>query len=99
MMGMDFLSFLWLLIISVVVSVILHYGLRYYVIPGHWSFCSKIVVGWVGAWLGSPVVGHWFEPLRWQEVYFIPAIIGSLALIVLAVDLGKMRQGGGGGMR
>jgi hypothetical protein len=51
MIGMDFVSFLTLLIISVVVSGILHYGLNYYVTPGHWSFCSKIVVGWIGAWL------------------------------------------------
>jgi hypothetical protein len=41
MIGMGFISFLILLIISVVVSAILHYGLKYYVTPGFWSFCSK----------------------------------------------------------
>jgi len=41
-----------------VVSGILHYGLNYYVTPGFWSFCSKVAVGWVGAWIGSPVIGH-----------------------------------------
>jgi uncharacterized membrane protein YeaQ/YmgE (transglycosylase-associated protein family) len=60
MIGMDFISFLVLLIISVVISGILHYGLQFYVNPGMDSFCSKIVVGWVGAWLGSPVLGHWW---------------------------------------
>ena len=59
MIGMDFISFLILLVISVVVSGILHYGLNYYVTPGFWSFCSKVAVGWVGAWIGSPVIGHW----------------------------------------
>ena len=34
MIGMDFISFLILLVISVVVSGILHYGLKYYVTPG-----------------------------------------------------------------
>ena len=59
MIGMDFISFLILLVISVVVSGILHYGLNYYVTSGFWSFCSKVAVGWVGAWIGSPVIGHW----------------------------------------
>jgi uncharacterized membrane protein YeaQ/YmgE (transglycosylase-associated protein family) len=90
MIGMDFGSYVLLLVIAVVVSAILHYGLDYYVTPGPWSFCSKIVVGWVGAWLGSPVVGHWFPGLRYHEVYIIPAILGSLSLLILAVDVGKM---------
>ena len=59
MIGMDFISFLILLVISVVVSGILHHGLNYYVTSGFWSFCSKVAVGWVGAWIGSPVIGHW----------------------------------------
>ena len=43
--GMDFISFLILLTISVAVSGILHFGLKYYVTPGFWSFCSKVVLG------------------------------------------------------
>lgn len=92
MIGMDFISFLILLVISVVVSGIFHYGLNYYVTAGFWSFCSKVVVGWVGAWLGSPVFGHWLPGLQYQEVYYIPAILGSAALILVAVDLVKMRK-------
>ncbi len=90
MIGMDFASYLILLVISVVVSGILHYGLNYYVTPGHWSFCSKIVVGWVGAWLGSPVLGHWWPGLQYHDIYYVPAILGSLSLLLLAVDVGKM---------
>jgi uncharacterized membrane protein YeaQ/YmgE (transglycosylase-associated protein family) len=93
MIGMDFNSFVILLVISVVVSWVLHYGLKYYVTPGLWSFCSKVVVGWVGAWLGSPVFGHWWPGLQYKEIYYIPAILGALALLVLAVDLVKMGQG------
>jgi uncharacterized membrane protein YeaQ/YmgE (transglycosylase-associated protein family) len=92
MIGMDFVSFLILLVISVVISGILHFGLSYYVTPGLWSFASKVVVGWIGAWLGSPVFGHWFPGLNYQNVYYIPAILGSLALIVVAVDLFKMKR-------
>jgi uncharacterized membrane protein YeaQ/YmgE (transglycosylase-associated protein family) len=89
MIGMDFISFLLLLIISVVISAILHYGLKFYVNPGVDSFCSKIVIGWVGAWLGSPVLGHWWETLKYEQVYIIPAILGCLAILVIAVDLVK----------
>ena len=93
MFGMSFVSFLILLAISVVVSAILHFGLKYYVKKGWWSFGSKIVVGWIGAWLGSPVLGHWWPGLQFEEVYYVPAILGSAALLILAVDLAKMSNG------
>lgn len=86
MIGMDFISFLILLIISVVVSAILHFGLKYHVTPGLASFFGKVVLGWIGAWLGSPVFGYWFGGLNRDDVYYIPAILGSVALILLAVD-------------
>jgi len=86
MMGMDFVGFLILLIISVVVSVILHYGCKFYVIPGTTSLVSKVILGWFGAWLGSPVFGHWWEGLHYEQVYFVPAILGSFALLILVVD-------------
>ena len=92
MIGMDFISFVILLAISVVVSAVLHYQLNYYVTPGHWSFCSKVVVGWVGAWLGSPVLGHWPHqiPLSHGEIFFVPAILGAAGLVIIAVDIGQM---------
>jgi uncharacterized membrane protein YeaQ/YmgE (transglycosylase-associated protein family) len=95
MIGMDFTSFVILLVISAAVSAILHYGLEYYVTPGFWSFCSKVVVGWFGAWLGTPVFGHWFAGFQYQQIYFIPAILGAAAILVVAVDFVKMRRGGG----
>jgi uncharacterized membrane protein YeaQ/YmgE (transglycosylase-associated protein family) len=89
MIGMDFGSFLVLLIISVVVSGILHYGLKFYVLSGTVSYLSKVVVGWIGAWLGSPVFGHWWEGLSYGQVYYVPAVLGSLAVLVLVVDCVK----------
>ncbi|NCO67846.1 MAG: hypothetical protein COY75_09385 [Nitrospirae bacterium CG_4_10_14_0_8_um_filter_41_23] len=89
MIGMDFISFLILLIIAAVVAAVLHYGLKYYVIPGLGSYLSKVVIGWIGAWLGSPVFGNWFKGVCYGEVYIIPAVLGSLALLALVVDAGK----------
>jgi len=87
MIGMNFISFLILLGISIVVSVVLHYGLKFYIRPGIVSFVSKVIFGWIGAWLGSPVFGNWFGGLVYQKIYIIPAILGSLALLIIMVDL------------
>lgn len=86
-MGIDFLGFLILLIIALVVALVLHFGLKFYVTEGLTSFFGKLIIAWLGAWFGSPVFGHWFEGLNYNEIYIIPAILGSLALVVLAVDL------------
>ena len=94
---MDFLGFLILLVISVVVSFVLHFPLKYHVNPGMWSFASKVVIGWIGGWLGTPVFGSWFPGLGYfpgssgEEVFIIPAILGCAAMIVVAVDVFKMR--------
>jgi uncharacterized membrane protein YeaQ/YmgE (transglycosylase-associated protein family) len=92
MIGMHFVSFLILLVISLLISAILHYGLKYYESPGLWSFWSKVVVGWIGAWLGSPVLGYWPSAVRYETVYIIPAILGALGLLVVAVEVARLRR-------
>jgi uncharacterized membrane protein YeaQ/YmgE (transglycosylase-associated protein family) len=87
MIGMNFISFLILLGISIVVSAVLHYVLKFYIRPGIVSFVSKVIFGWIGAWLGSPVFGNWFGGLVYQKIYIIPAILGSFALLIIMVDL------------
>lgn len=52
MIGMHFISFLSLLVISVIVSAVLHYYFEYYVTPGHWSFGSKVACGVGGCLAG-----------------------------------------------
>ena len=89
MVGMDFISFLILLIISIVVSAILHFGCKYYIVSGWWSYLSKVLIGWFGAWLGSPVFGHWWEGLNYNQVYIVPAILGCLLFLIFAVDMIK----------
>ncbi len=89
MIGMDFVSFLILLVISVVVSLVLQFVLKMHVRTGIQSFLGTVVWGWIGAWLGSPVFGCWFPGWNYHEVYIIPAILGSFALLILMVDLVK----------
>lgn len=87
--GMDFVSFLILLVISAVVAAVLHHGLKFYVVPGLGSYLGKIALGWIGAWLGSPVLGHWWEGLNRGSVYYVPAILGSAVALLIAIDLVK----------
>ena len=95
---MDFLSFLILLVISAVVSAVLHFGFKYYVVSGLGSYFGKVAVGWIGARLGSPVLGHWWAGVQYGEVYFVPAILGSVGLLVLAIDIAQtMRSVPGAG--
>ncbi len=93
MIGMSFVSFIILLVISIGVSAILHYLLKYYARPGFASFIGKVVFGWFGAWMGSPVFGYWFKGVNFEEVYIIPAILGSSALLVIMIDLAKSLKG------
>jgi uncharacterized membrane protein YeaQ/YmgE (transglycosylase-associated protein family) len=93
MIGMNFVAFLILLVISAFVSAILHYGFKYYVRPGFNSFISKVIFGWIGAWLGSPVFGYWFVGVQYQNVYIIPAILGSFAFLIMMIDLAKSFKG------
>ena len=78
---MDFISFIILLFVSIVVSGVLHFFLKFYIIPGWRSYFSKVLIGWVGAWLGSPVFGYWWQGLNYKEVYIIPAILGLFKIL------------------
>ena len=92
MIGMSFISFLILLIISIVVSGVLQFVFKLYIVPGWCSYVSKVGIGWIGAWLGSPVFGSWphrFTSLSYGQVYIVPAILGCLFILVFAVDFLK----------
>jgi len=83
MIGMSFLSFLILLGIGVIVAAVYHFVLRYRFLDGFDSFFAKVVLGWLGAWLGSPVFGYWWY--KFENVYIVPAILGSITVILLNV--------------
>jgi uncharacterized membrane protein YeaQ/YmgE (transglycosylase-associated protein family) len=85
MLGMSFVSFAVLLIIGAVVAVAYHSIVRYRFLEGNDALFGKLIVGWFGAWLGSPVLGHWLW--RIESVYIVPAILGAIAAIHLNILL------------
>lgn len=75
MIGMSFASFLALLILGFIAAIVMHSAIRYRMVAGVDGFFAKWIAGWFGAWLGSPVLGHWW--FHMQNVYIIPALIGA----------------------
>lgn len=87
MLGMSLLSFLVLTLIGAVVAVAYDYVIRDRFLVGNDVLFGKLIIGWVGAWIGSPVLGHWL----WQveNVYVVPALLGAIATIHLTVLTAK----------
>jgi len=79
MIGISFWAFLILLAAALIAAAVLHYLLRYRLLEGLDGFLGKLVAGWIGAWLGSPVLGHWFEQVKLANIYLIPALLGAFA--------------------
>jgi hypothetical protein len=79
LIGMPFLPFLALLIISGVAAAIVHWGFRYRLLDGWDGFLGQWMVAWLGAWLGPSVLGHWFDPVMVWNIYVIPALIGGFS--------------------
>ena len=88
MLGMSLLSFLVLTLIAAIVAVAYHSVIRYRFLEGNDALFGKLIVGWLGAWLGSPVFGHWLWKI--ENVYVVPAILGAIAAIQLTVLTGKV---------
>ena len=84
-----FMNFLVLLIVAGVVAAILHYGFKFHVVSGHWSFVSKVIVGYIGASYGTAWFGEWFEGVSVGDVYLLPTALGAAALLILVVDVVK----------
>ncbi len=83
MLGMSLLSFLILTLIGAVVAAAYHYMIRYRFLEGNDAMAGKVIIGWFGAWLGSPVLGHWLWKV--ENVYIVPAILGAIAAVHLTV--------------
>lgn len=86
MIGMGFTSFIVLLVISAVVAVILLAVKKEGF--GGMNFLGLLVIGWLGAWLGSPVLGNW--GIEFESIYIIPAILGAFAAGILADRVKKL---------
>ena len=98
MIGMGFGAFLTLFVISFIAAIVMHSGIRYRFHNGVDGFFSKWIVGWLGAGVASPVLGHWFGGFAIGGQYIIPAFLGafSAAFMMTAVckALAKARMAG-----
>ena len=79
MIGVNFGAFLVLLVAGVIAAAVVHYVAGYRILEGIDGFLGKVIVGWAGAWLGSPILGHWFERVKIANIYLIPALLGAFA--------------------
>ena len=85
MINLDFISWLIITVISLIVAL-----LWWFVLCRLWfntkecncppSLWCTWVIAWLGSWLGTFLMGKW-GPM-YQSVAIIPAILGSLYLIV-----------------
>jgi uncharacterized membrane protein YeaQ/YmgE (transglycosylase-associated protein family) len=89
LIGMGFLSFLILLILSAFAAALLHWGVRYRFFNGPDGFIGKWIVAWICGWLGPAVFGHWFGPVMLWNVYIIPGLIGAFVGAFIATALCK----------
>jgi uncharacterized membrane protein YeaQ/YmgE (transglycosylase-associated protein family) len=87
MIGMRFAPFLMLLGMGFVAALILHYVARYSVLKGVDGFIAKWIFGWIGAWLGTPIFGHWTGAVGYA--YIIPALLGAFTLAFLPTAIVK----------
>jgi uncharacterized membrane protein YeaQ/YmgE (transglycosylase-associated protein family) len=86
---MPFVAFITLTVISLVAALLVHYAIRYRVVGGFDGFLWKWVIGWAGAWLGSPVLGDWFHRATIGHIYIIPAFLGALVGAFVATFVWK----------
>lgn len=84
MIGMGFGAFITLFVISAIWSAIVH-GANYKVLKGFEGYFAKLIVGWIGGWVGSPVLGYWGPKIGGTNMFLVPALLGSVAAIFFCV--------------
>ncbi len=89
MIDMNFVGFVTLLILSLIAALVVHYGIGYRFLSGFDGFLWKWIIGWVGAWVGSPVLGHWFDGFKLANVYIVPALLGGFVGAFVAALIWK----------
>lgn len=77
MIHQNFATFLTLLIAGVIATVVVNLIIRYKHLKGLDGFLAAWVLGYIGAWIGQPVLGAWGPNLF--GVHWIPALIGAFA--------------------
>lgn len=79
LIGMPFLSFLILLILSAFAAGVVHWAVHYRLFRGFDGFVGQWIVAWLGAWIGPAVLGHWFGSVMLWHIYILPALLGAFA--------------------
>lgn len=90
MIGMGFGAFLTLFIISFIAAIVIHSGIRYRFLGGVDGFFAKWILGWLGAWVATPVLGHWFAGVAIGGQYIIPAFLGAFSSAFMIAAVCKM---------
>ncbi|TAM82554.1 MAG: hypothetical protein EPN47_07780 [Acidobacteria bacterium] len=90
MIGMGFEAFLTLFIISFIAAIVIHNGIHYHVLSGVDGFFAKWIFGWLGAWIATPVLGHWFSGFAISGQYIIPAFLGAFSTAFMITAVCKM---------
>ena len=90
MIGMGFGAFLTLLIISFIAAIVIHSGIHYRFLGGVDGFFAKWILGWLGAWIATPVLGHWFAGVAIGGQYIIPAFLGAFSTAFMITAVCKM---------
>lgn len=80
---MELLVFVYLLIISAVVALIMVYLPKLLKTELHGGITTTIIVAYIGARLGAPLFGNW-PFLAYQGVSILPAILGAIVAVLLA---------------
>ena len=80
MIGMNFASFVSLLILGFIAAIVLHCVVRYRMMSGFDGFMNKWIAGWIGGWLGSPVLGHWGP--SWHKSSSSPRCLAPLSALL-----------------
>jgi hypothetical protein len=75
MIGMNLSTFLTLLVLGLISSLVLHVLVRYRMLAGLDGFICKWITAWIGGWFGSPVFGHWGAHMG--NLYLTPAALGA----------------------
>ena len=89
MIDMHFASFVVITLLSLFAALLVHYAFRYRVLEGFDGLLWKWIVAWLGGWIGTPVLGMWFDGFKVGNVYIIPALIGTFAGAFIATAVWK----------
>ncbi len=85
MFALSFNPFLALLLLGLISGFVIHVIAAYRLRSGFDGFLYAWIGGYIGAWFGTPVFGHW--GMHVANIFIIPALLGAFvgSFLVVAV--------------